>query len=305
MHSLVFIVGPTASGKSALALRAAQEFKGVILNADSVQTYQRLNVGAAKPTAAEQRLVPHKLFDVLRPGEVLTAGDYRKMALQVLEKELAQHPVFAVGGSGFYIQALERGMFEVEKSSPEIEAQVRQDLAERGLPKMYDELKKRDPEYAEKVSSQDTYRILRALVIIRERNISVSELRKQFKPISLPYHTLKMALHCPRDILKRRIELRTSQMLKDGLLDEVKALVIDGYSDWPPLTSVGYWQCLKFLKGELDLNELAPQISEKTMQLAKKQMTWFRRDKSLKWFQYDQTQEALDWIKQGLSSKQN
>lgn len=306
VHPVILIVGSTGVGKSELALRASEKFTGVIMNCDSVQTYQRLDIGAAKPTPEERARVPHFLFDIIPPGGHLTAGDFRRLALEVLAREIPQHNVFAVGGSGFYIQALEKGMFEADKPNPEVERQVREDFTSKGLAVLWKELEQKDPEYAEDINPNDSYRIIRALVVLRERGVKVSDLRKQFKPQPFPYPLIKMGLECPREKLKERIERRTRQMLERGLMNEVKELVKEGWADWPPLHSVGYHECLQVLQGEIPEARLEAQIVEKTMQLAKKQMTWFRRDQAIRWFSTEQGLEpALEWLSESLSLSKN
>jgi tRNA dimethylallyltransferase len=279
VNPFVLIVGPTASGKSALGLELAESFGGAILNCDSLQTYKRLDIGTAKPTAAEQKRVPHFMFDILEPGQVLTAGDYRKAALAVLEKELPKRPVFGVGGSGFYIQALEKGMFDVPKPRPEAEEKIR-NLPQEGR---YERLRALDPEYAEDLNPNDSYRITRALIIIETSCRKVSELKKEFKPKPFPFPLLKLGLAPGREFLLPRVEARTAQMLGAGLLREVKSLIDEGYGDWPALQSVGYRESTLFLKGEIGEDRLAPLITEKTMQLSKKQRTWFKRDPEIHW----------------------
>jgi tRNA dimethylallyltransferase len=267
VNPFVLIVGPTASGKSALGLELAEHFGGAILNCDSLQTYKRLDIGTAKPTAAEQKRVPHFLFDILGPGEVLTAGDYRKAA------------VFGVGGSGFYIQALEKGMFDVPKPKPEAEEKIRGLAPEN----RYELLRSLDPEYAEDLNPNDSYRITRALIVIEDSGRKVSELKKEFKPKPFPFPLLKLGLAPGREFLLPRVRARTAEMLKAGLLREIESLMAEGYGDWPALQSVGYREGLLFLKGEIAESQLAPLITEKTMQLSKKQRTWFKRDPEIQW----------------------
>lgn len=274
----VLIVGPTASGKSTLGLQLAEHFQGAILNCDSLQVYKRLDIGTAKPAAEDRARVPHLLFDFLPPGEILTAGDFRKLALAELAKHLAHQIVFGVGGSGFYIQALEKGMFDVKKPSSEVDAQVRDDLKTRGLPALYQELEKCDPEYAEGLSPNDSYRIVRAIVVFRETGRKVSDLKKEFARRDFPYPLLKLGLLPSREQLLPSIRARTEKMLEDGLIEEVEALRGEGFSDWSALQSVGYRECQMFLNGEIDRGRLKELISEKTVQLAKKQRTWFKRD---------------------------
>ena len=283
MKPFVLVVGPTASGKSALGLKLAGQFKGSVLNCDSLQTYRRLDIGTAKPTPRERATCPHYLFDILGPGEVLTAGDYREMALGVLERELPLAPVFGVGGSGFYIQALEKGMFDVPKPSPESEVKIRERLHERGLPYMYEELRRLDPEYADVLNPQDAYRITRALIIIEDSGRKVTDLRDSFSPTPFPYPLLKLGLAPAREFLEPRVNTRTRQMLDDGLLQEARQLLDEGFGDWPALQSVGYRECLQYLAGEIPESRLESRINEKTLQLSKKQRTWFKRDTGIHW----------------------
>lgn len=302
MNPFVLIVGPTASGKSALGLQMAEYFGGAILNCDSLQTYKRLDIGTAKPTRLERGSIPHYLFDILEPGEVLTAGDFRQAALEVLREQLPRHPVFGVGGSGFYIQALEKGMFDVPKPSPEADQKIRRQLEREGVAAMYSRLRAADPDYAEELSPNDAYRITRALIIIADSGRKVSELKREFKPKPFPFPLVKLGLAPDRDFLLPRVQKRTEQMLGAGLLAEVKHLLDEGYGEWPALQSVGYRECLMFLRDEIPEEKLAPLINEKTMQLSKKQRTWFKRDQEIHWLDVKNPfQQAKDLIENFLA----
>jgi len=282
-YPFVLIVGATATGKSHLALQLAEETCGCILNMDSLQVYRRLDIGTAKPSKADQSRVPHFLFDVVDPGATLTAGDYRRLALDVLAAEIPKGPVFGVGGSGFYVQALEKGMFNVDKPRPEVEARLREQVAQHGPQWAYEELQRVDPESAARLHPHDTYRVTRALVIVRDSGRKLSELRSDFQAQPLPYAMVKMGMSCPRETLLSRVAARVDAMLAAGWLDEVELLVREGWSDWAPLQSVGYRECLQFLNGELPKEQLKSRIVEKTMQLAKRQRTWFQRDAEINW----------------------
>jgi tRNA dimethylallyltransferase len=304
MNPFVLIVGPTASGKSSLALRLAETLGAGILNCDSLQAYRRLDVGTAKPSWSERQRVPHYLFDFLKPGEILTAGDFRRLALGVLERELPLRPVLGVGGSGFYIQALEKGMFALDKPKPEVDAQVRRDLERDGLAKLYEELREGDPEYAEELNPNDSYRIVRAVVILRDSGRKVSELKREFteKTEPFPFPLLKLGLAPSREWLLPRIQQRTEQMLKLGFMVEVEKLLDEGWGEWPPMQSVGYKECVACLRGEVPFEKLPALISEKTIQLAKKQRTWFNRDKEIHWLNVDEPYpEALHLIEAAIS----
>lgn len=282
-YPLVFILGPTAAGKSDLGVSLARRFGGGILNCDSLQVYRRLDIGTAKPTIEERKVVPHFYFDELSPGQTLTAGDFRKRALEICANELSRIPLFAVGGSGFYIQALEKGMFEVDKPDPEREREIRAGLERNGPDFIFKKLQRLDPEYAEEISPNDTYRALRALIVVLDSGKKMSELRRAFKPQTLPYPYIKLGLSLDREALLPRVRARTRAMLQAGWITEVERLLAEGHENWSPMSSVGYKECVDFLRGRLQFERLEDQIVEKTLQLAKKQRTWFKRDAEIHW----------------------
>lgn len=287
-RAVIFVVGPTASGKSSLGLSLAKRFSGFILNGDSLQCYRKLDIGTAKPTVEERAQVPHFLFDSISPGETLTAGDYRKLALKTLENEIANGPAFIVGGSGFYLQALEKGLFDVPKPDPEIEEQVKEDFEAKGIQWAYSELERLDPNYAANISPNDGYRIQRALVILWETGQRVSDLQASFTAAAFPYAYMKLGFLPTREELLPRVQSRVGKMMRAGFLDEVRALVKDGHREWSPMLSVGYKECLDYLDGKLSESELIPKIVEKTMQLSKRQKSWFKRDPSTDWLPIDE-----------------
>jgi tRNA dimethylallyltransferase len=304
VNPFVLILGPTASGKSALGLKLAEHFSGCILNCDSLQTYKRLDIGTAKPSLAERAQVPHFLFDLLEPGEVLTAGDYRQFAIEVLANELPQRPVFGVGGSGFYIQALEKGMFDIPKPKAAAEEKIRSLLDKEGLPHLYELLKGQDPDYAQAINPNDAYRITRGLIIIEDSGRKVSDLKKDFKPRPFPFPLLKLGLAAKREFLLPRVVKRTQEMLAAGLVSEVKRLVEEGFGSWPALQSVGYRECMLLLNGAILETQLAPLITEKTIQLSKKQRTWFNRDPEIRWLDVENPfPQARDLTENFLAGK--
>lgn len=281
---VLFVVGPTGSGKTEFALRVAEESGAHILNADSVQFYQGLDIGSAKPSSLERARVPHHLFDVAPVGSVLTAGDYRRLALEKLaELESVNRLTLVVGGSGFYIQALEKGMFDFGKVPMEISAQVKAD-AESRLPLLAQELADIDPDYAKKVGPTDKYRIARAIELWRHFRKTPSELRAEFKPQSFPYPLQKVGLSVDREVLRQRVEARAQSMLQQGWIEEVQVLLREAGPHWPPLQSVGYAEILKYLAGDIPWENLVPEIVTSTMRLAKRQATWFRRDSEIVWY---------------------
>lgn len=301
----IFVLGATASGKSEWGLRWAEEFSGRILNCDSVQVYQGLDIGAAKPSLEELSRVPHDLISFVKKGQNLTAGEYREhffSQLKSLEQSnLQKNPLFVVGGSGFYFQAIEKGMYPVRDVNPEIAKQIDLELSTtEGAQRLYQELQERDPLAAQKIHFNDVYRLGRALEIIRSEGRPLSEIQKDFSSQqggSYPYPLLKIGVQWPREKLKERVERRVELMFDRGLLQEVLLVLQEGFGDWRALGSVGYRECVAYLRqGQfLDfkdlpepqgpcLKELKLQIVQSTMALAKKQKTWFQRDGSIFWY---------------------
>lgn len=289
---VVFLVGPTASGKSDLALELAARFGGVILNADSVQVYSELQIGSAAPSEADRARVPHELFQIIPPPGRITAGDYSKLALERLAALDGRVPVaFVVGGTGFYLMALEKGMLPIEKADPESRRALERELAaEGGQMKLHEELRRADPRAAARISPADHYRLVRAIEIVRRTGKPLTgiedEHRREARPF--PYPLLKLGVLVGRDELRGRVERRTRKMIESGLLGEVEGLVARGFADWEPLQSVGYRETLEFLAvdpASRSERDWAENISRATMRLAKKQMTWFRRDAGIRWLE--------------------
>lgn len=298
---VVFVAGPTASGKSNLALDLAAKTNGFILNADSVQMYKHLDIGSAKATKEERARVPHFLLDVLEPDQDFTAGDFRRHTLETLKNE--KGPAFVVGGSGFYLQALEKGLFQAPKGKPETRAKWEKFLEENGEIALREELVKKDPEWGKKLNVRDHYRVVRALIIIDESGRKVSEMWEEFQKNAppFPYPLMKVALKIPRDVLRGRVRERAMQMLKQGWLEEVEQLLQKGFRETAALKSVGYRECVQYLEQKLNKEELLEQIEISTMQLAKKQMTWLRKDPSWQWCEYNDTAHIRDRILRHLS----
>jgi tRNA dimethylallyltransferase len=286
-NPVIFVVGATATGKSEWALNLAQHFDGVIVNCDSIQLYQKVDIGSAKPSSDELSKVPHYLFDYVAPPEEMTAGNYTRDFFSCMKALPEGRPVFVVGGTGFYFMAIEKGMYPVAKVSPEIHAQVEAEaLLPDGGRVLYQELQEMDPVYAAKIHRSDLYRIGRAIELIRSQGKSMTQIQKEFEESrpEFPYPLLKIGPQWDREILKKRIRLRSEQMLQKGLFQEVRGLVEEGLENWSPMHSVGYQECVDVLGGKFSESQLLDEISLHTVQLAKKQRTWFQRDKDLRWF---------------------
>jgi tRNA dimethylallyltransferase len=278
---LIFLSGPTASGKSALAIKLAQKFKGVIFNCDSIQIYQELNVGAAKPTPQQLSQVPHYLFNVATAPNVMTAAQYLQKVTEELSQIAVDVPIFVVGGTGFYFLALEKGLYEIPKTPVELKQSLKEELEKNGgkTDMFWNEILSRDPEWAKKNHPNDEYRILRAMEILRNNDLNITQLKQKKRLATSSLGQIyKIHLKFDPQLLEDRIRWRTKKMLTDGLLQETQNLMDLGLSDWAPFNSVGYFQAQQYLRKPTTLQELEDQITIATRQLAKKQRTWFQRD---------------------------
>ena len=300
---VVFVLGPTATGKTEIAVQASEAaaregLKSEILCCDSIQFYDGLDIGAAKPTREQMERAPHHLVGHVTTGMVYTAGDFRRDALRVIaERAKAGVRLFlAVGGSGFYVQALEKGMFDVPQVPEETRRGLEKELAAGGLEALYGELAARDPEAASKIKPQDSYRTLRALELLRAdpEGLTLTERRAQFeaKREPAPFEIRKIGLSVPRETLAHRVARRTKAMLAEGLIAEVEGLRSRGLGEWAPMNSVGYKETQALLDGRLDRASLEGAIVTSTMQLAKRQMTWFKRDTEIRWFDAERESAA-------------
>ena len=293
---LLFVVGPTACGKSDFAVEVSEqsgrpgELHAEIINCDSVQFFEGIDIGAAKPDFDLMARATHHLISHLPPGATYTAGDFRRDALRIITERTAAkvNRFIPVGGSGFYIQALEKGMFDVPDIPDEIREAVASEHQKNGLGPLHDELMRRDPVSGARIKPGDTYRILRALEILRADPDSrtLNEIKDHFERHrkSPPFEVSKIGLFRERDVLRDRVIERTRRMLRDGLIEEVKALREKGLGAWAPMQSVGYAEVQAMLDGKLNKEVLTESIVTSTMQLAKRQMTWFKRDPQIQWF---------------------
>lgn len=305
LKPVVFIIGTTASGKSQWALEMARHFSGEILNCDSVQLYKSLNIGAAKPTPTEMALVPHHLYDYVPEGETMTAGNYARDFHSCMDTLRPPHPAFVVGGTGFYFQAIEKGLYPVRQTPVEIQKEVAEILkTEEGVKALYEEFQRLDPEAALKIHPQDHYRLGRAMELIRAEGKSLSQIQKEFseKQKPFPYPLLKLGLRWEREALRERVQRRTEKMLKAGLVEEVQNLVARGFGKWSALQSVGYKEVLEYLREGHSESWLKEAIVQNTMGLAKKQRTWFQRDAQIVWLEgATGVSEALERVQRFLN----
>jgi len=283
---LIAIVGPTASGKSDLALRLAAEHPAEIVCCDSLQVYRGFDIGSAKPTPAERRAVPHHLLDVAEPDERFSAADYARLARRTIT-EIAQRGrvPLVVGGTGLYFRALFRGIFEGPSRDEALRRRL-EGLADRfGDQRLHRLLRRVDPESAARIAPRDRLRVVRALEVYRATGRPIGEHhRGGARPLE-GFACFCAGLAPDRTVLRRAVEDRAQAMLQAGFLDEVHGLVERyGPRAGHPLGGIGYRQALAHLRGEIDHEGLVLEWVTATMRYAKRQMTWFRREPSVVWF---------------------
>ena len=280
------ITGPTVSGKTALSLLLAKELKGEIISADSRQFYKDMDIGTAKIRPEEQEGIPHHFIDILEPSDYYSAGmfagDAREKISELQEKGIC--PI-VVGGSGLYIKALTEGIFEFDADFEPLRKTLLERVDAEGLQTLYAELKAYDPAYAEKVSANDKQRITRALEVFLATGRTFTDWHNE-KTEPADFEPVFIGLKMEREILYERINKRVDKMIEDGLIEEVKALQEKGFtSEMNALNTVGYKEVFAHLSGELNRYEMSELIKRNTRRYAKRQMTWFKSQTSLHWFE--------------------
>lgn len=285
---LIVILGPTASGKSELAIKLAKKFKGEIVSADSRQIYRGMDIGTGKVTKKEMKGIPHYLLDVASPKRRFTVAQYRKLALRVINKIQKENKMpFLVGGTGFYIQSIVDGIV-----IPEVKPdwKLRSDLEKKGTQQLFNLLKKLDPRRAKTIEQKNRRRLIRALEIIIKTKRPVPLFRK--KP--LPYPVLMIGIKKSPEELKKLIKRRLLKWLKNGLIAEVKKLKKSSLS-WKRLEEFGleYRYLAKYLQGKLNYQEMMEKLQKEIEHFTKRQMTWFKRDKRINWVENQKEAEKL------------
>ncbi|TSJ80690.1 MAG: tRNA (adenosine(37)-N6)-dimethylallyltransferase MiaA [Candidatus Cardinium sp.] len=280
---LIVIVGPTAIGKTACSIQLAEALQTEILSVDSRQFYRDLVIGTAQPTPAEMRSIPHHFLSFLPIQETYTAGRFAKEALQKLDGLFSHHNVvIATGGSGLYLKALCEGLAEIPPLPTNLRTTLNSALAEKGLPYLTQLLAAKDPTYYNIVDLNNPKRVIRALEVCLGTGIPYSTLRKQVTKTTRPFNTITIGLAQEKTALHKRINLRVDAMMEQGLLQEVERLY--PYKMTNALQTLGYKELFNYIDGKYSLTEAINQIKTNTQQYAKKQMTWFKKDKQTTWF---------------------
>jgi len=282
---LVVILGPTASGKSSLAIRLAQQLDGEILVCDSTQVYRHFDIGTAKVPLAERHGIAHRLIDLVEPNEIFTAGEYRRQALLALT-EVSQRGKLPIltAGTGLYLRALLEGLADAPERSEELRARLRAKAQLRGSYYLHRALVRLDPEIAARIGPRDTQKVIRAIEMRILAGKPVGEIYRAGRNSLEGYHVQKIGLSPPRAALYARIDARTVAMLSDGWLDEVRKLLSGGVPpDAKPFQFIGYPELLAHLAGRLTMEAAIKKIQLATRQFAKRQLTWFRKEPSVHW----------------------
>ena len=301
---LIVVLGPTASGKTALGIALAQRFGGEIVSADSRQIYQHMDIGTAKPSPVDRAAVPHHLLDLVTPDQTITLAEYQRAAYAAIDDIHGRGGLpLLVGGTGQYISAVIEGwgIPEVPPNS-NLRAELEAFAEEHGAQALHARLQQHDPEAASRIDYRNVRRVVRALEVFLETGVPISVLQRKQPP---PYRLCQLGLTMPRDTLHGRINTRVKRMIDAGLLDEVRALLDAGYTwDLPSMSGLGYAQWQPYFAGEKSLDETIAAIQQATRAFARRQMTWFKgHDTGIVWLdaaqgapETDATRLVEDWI---------
>lgn len=291
---VIVICGPTASGKTALSIELAKKINGEIISADSMQIYKEMDIGTAKPDKEEMDGIKHYLLDFVFPDKRYSVAEFKQDAENAINEILAKGKTpIVVGGTGLYIDSL---IYGIEYNEIKIDEKYREDLEERaekeGLISLYEEAKKIDPEATSKISSNDKKRIIRVLEIFKSTGKTKTEQEIESRKKDIPYDYYVYAINMDREKLYERINLRVDKMIEKGLINEVE-LLIQKYHEFPTaMQGLGYKEVVEYLDGQLLKEEMIDKIKQESRRYAKRQLTWFRKNKQNIWID-------------GLNDKQN
>ena len=294
---VLVIVGPTAVGKTELTLRLAEELDGEVISADSMQVYRGMDIGTAKATLAERERIPHHLIDVVEPGETFSAADYQRLSRLAVEDITARGklPIFS-GGTGLYVKAaIDDYNFIEAENNYTVRNSLKQQVREAGLEALYKRLQSVDPRVAERLHFNDERRIVRALEVYETTGQTLSFWEQQKDVKTAVFDAIFIGLNRPREELYARVNLRIEQMIKEGLVEEVKSLVDRGLS-FVAQQALGYKELLPYLEGRLTLEEAKELIKLQTRRYAKRQLTWFRADTRVNWIDVTNMEQAQQEI---------
>lgn len=291
---LIVVVGPTAIGKTSLGIELAQKFDSEIISADSRQFFKEMNIGTAKPTPRELAAAKHHFVDFISIKEKYTAGQFEKEAIEKLNEVFEKSDIaIMVGGSGLYVDAVCKGIDEIPANEI-IRKQLNKELSESGLEPLQKELQQVDPEIWETINQKNPQRIVRALEVYRTAGKPYSSYRKQ-QPKKRAFNIIKIGLNTEREIVYSRINKRVDLMLEKGLLEEVESLI--PFKTLNALNTVGYKEYFRYFNKEFTIEEATELLKKNTRNFAKRQLTWFRKDKTTQWFSPNESNQIIEYIK--------
>jgi tRNA dimethylallyltransferase len=281
---LVVVLGPTGSGKTALSLAIARRFGGEIVNCDSVAMYREFEIGTAKPSAEQRVEIPHHLLDVIAPNAYVTAGEYARQARQLL-REIAQRERLPIvsGGTGLYLRALLEGLFPGPQRSEELRERLRARTQQRGPGYLHRILQRLDSSAAQRIHAHDVPKAIRAVEVCLASRQPMSDLWQRGRDPLRGFRILRLGLSPNREALYTRVDQRAARMFDAGLIEETKNLITKYGEETRPLTSLGYKQAVRFLRGELDRESAVRAAQQAHRNYAKRQITWFRREPDVHW----------------------
>jgi tRNA dimethylallyltransferase len=300
-NTVIVIAGPTAAGKTTLAIQVAQAYSTAVISADSRQCYRELSIGTAKPSPEELQTVPHYFIDSHSIKEEVSAGLFERLALDYLQEIFAQQPVAVMcGGTGLYIRAFCEGIDDMPPIEPAIRDAINRKYEKEGLPWLQQELQKLDPDFYAVAETQNPQRLIRALEVLEATGRSIITFRTANRA-QRDFRIIKIGVTPPKELLHRNIHHRVDQMMANGLLDEVKSVL--PYRHHNALQTVGYQEIFDYLDGKVTLEQAVDLIKTHTRQYAKRQLTWFRKDKEFHWFDPQDYDHILHYIQKKLRSE--
>ncbi|MCL4854527.1 MAG: tRNA (adenosine(37)-N6)-dimethylallyltransferase MiaA [Bryobacteraceae bacterium] len=298
MISVLAVVGPTASGKTALAVELAERLGTEIISADSMQVYAGMEIGTAAPTPEDRARVTHHLVGFLKPDQPCSAGDFERLARPIVES-LNRYGKIAVvvGGSGLYVSALIDGLFEGPPANDAIREHLHYEAEKHGVAPLFERLQDTDPAYADLIQPNDLRRIVRALEVHEVTGRTLTSFHQEHQQQGATLNAVQIAIDLPRDVLYRRIDLRVDRMLANGFVDEVQQLLDAGYRDAiERLRSLGYRDFAAYLEGHGTFEDARESMKRNTRRFAKRQLTWFRADPRIHWIPGTDETSLADYV---------
>lgn len=293
-NSGIVILGPTASGKTRLAVVLARRFQGEIVSCDALQVYRHMNIGTAKILPDEQEGIPHHMLDLCDPGQDFSAGDYQRLAREAIRDILGRgHLPFVVGGTGFYLKALIDGLFRGPSRFEQLRIRMRKIVQHKGPEILHRSLMKIDPESAERIAATDAERIIRAYEVYLATGRPISWWQQQPRDVLQGVRWLKIGISVPRAQLYEKIDRRAEEMFQSGFLEEVQQLIKKFPVDAHAFKAIGYRQAIEYFDGKLTLAQAIEETKKQSRRYAKRQLTWYRADPEIEWLYHGLDPEEL------------